>query len=156
MNEEYRRYTAAFMFIDTMPKRVLLVRKTHPRWQEGLLNAIGGEIEGEEDPLDCMRREFKEEVGFDFDAWNFFCREAGPGYEVYFYRMTFDERVLYDSLGFRDRNENDKGEELVWSEVPVKEPVIGNLNWLIPLALDPRPISVGAYPKGDIRKLKTW
>jgi len=153
---EFRRYTAAFMFLDTTPRRVLLVRKTHPTWQSGLLNAIGGEIEGNEQPHECMQREFREEVGFDFVDWNFFCREAGPGYEVYFYRMMFAERILFEYLGFKDRNENDKGEELVWMDVPVKEPVVGNLNWLIPLALDPRSISVGAYPKDDIRRIKTW
>lgn len=153
---EFRRYTAAFMFVDTTPRRVLLVRKSHPAWQDGLLNGIGGELHQDESLHECMRREFREETGFDFDGWNIFCREAGPGYEVYFYRMMFNERILFDSLGFKTPNENDKGEELVWLTVPVEEPCIGNLSWLVPMALDPRIVTVNVTTPDDIRRIRTW
>lgn len=144
------------MFIDTTPRRVLLVRKNHPEWQAGLLNGIGGEFEGDENVEQCVRREFREETGFDFDRWDYFCHEIGPGYEVNFFRMMFSERVLYDELKFRDRNENDSGEPLEWHEVPIKDPAIGNLNWLIPLALDPRDIVTRVITAGDIRRIRTW
>jgi 8-oxo-dGTP pyrophosphatase MutT (NUDIX family) len=153
---EIRRYTAAFLFVDTRPVRVLLVRKTHPYWQNGLLNGIGGEMEPGEHPHTCVSREFYEETGFRFEAWSYFCKETGPGYEVFFYRMMFSERILFNDLKFTAPFCNDKGETLSWHDVPVKEPVIGNLNWLIPMALDPRYLTNVVETSGDIRKIRTW
>lgn len=153
---DIRRYTAAFMFIDTDPRRVLLVRKTHPRWQSNLLNGIGGELENGEHPAACVQREFREETGFDNKFWDYFCLERGPGYEVYFYRQIFSERTLFVDLKFKDRNENDRGESLEWHAVPIKEPCIGNLNWLIPMAQDPRRFTNVVETSSDIRGIRTW
>jgi 8-oxo-dGTP diphosphatase len=44
---------------------VLLVWKNRPRWQNGLLNGIGGKIEANEFPFAAMKREFYEETGLD-------------------------------------------------------------------------------------------
>lgn len=53
--------------------RFLLIRKTHPEWQKGKLNGIGGKIEKKEQlvgavwltesPFEAMIREFHEETG---------------------------------------------------------------------------------------------
>ena len=50
------RYVAGFMF-DSSYENVLLIRKTKPKWQEGLLNGVGGKIEPGEKELDAMKRE---------------------------------------------------------------------------------------------------
>jgi hypothetical protein len=54
---------------------------------------------------------------------------------------------------------NDRDEELAWVDTwpwPPKYPVIGNLNWLVPLALDPRPVRSVIRTTGDIRRIKVW
>jgi 8-oxo-dGTP pyrophosphatase MutT (NUDIX family) len=45
-----------------------LIRKNRPLWQAGFLNAIGGEIEPGELPLDAMMREFREEASLQTRA----------------------------------------------------------------------------------------
>lgn len=56
-------YTVAFAFAGST---VLLIRKAKPDWQKGLLNGIGGKLEGSESVLECTVREFREETGL----WN--------------------------------------------------------------------------------------
>ncbi len=48
---------------------VVLIEKSKPEWQAGRLNGVGGKIEEGEEPLDAMRREFKEEAGLDIQHW---------------------------------------------------------------------------------------
>jgi 8-oxo-dGTP pyrophosphatase MutT (NUDIX family) len=149
-NEKHRRYTAGFLFYR---QQVLLVRKKHPLWQAGLMNAVGGEIEEGESPMVCMVREFREEANLHSTMWDFFASEHGPGYEVYFYRLF----IPSDDHSYTAPAKNDKGEELEWcTAIDIKYPVVGNLHWLIPLALDPRPFSCVVRTTGDIRKLATW
>jgi 8-oxo-dGTP pyrophosphatase MutT (NUDIX family) len=150
---DYRRYVAGFLFRWTRTGRqVLLVRKNHPKWQANMLNGIGGGIEGIETAAQAMRREFAEEANY-VTEWEFFANERGPGYSVFFFRHTIGvDEPLYEAP-----SENDRGEELEWYNVDgVKCPVIGNLHWLLPLALDPRPIECSVDTTGDIRKIVTW
>ena len=148
-----RRYTAGFLLHKT---RVLLVRKSHPKWQQGMMNGIGGEIEPGEETDASFVREFLEETGWNLANWRheLFCTEYGPGYEVNFYRARLPDET---DVGAVDWKCNDKGEELEWCEVnSIKYPVIGNLHWLLPMALDPRPIWCQFHTNGDIRKIVTW
>lgn len=61
---------------------VALIKKTHPHWQKGRWNGIGGYREGLEQPREAMRREFLEEAGVDTDPtrWvlrgRMFCENA--------------------------------------------------------------------------------
>jgi 8-oxo-dGTP pyrophosphatase MutT (NUDIX family) len=156
MREELRRYVAGFLFRED---EVLLVCKTHPKWQAGLLNAIGGEIEGFESAMEAMVREFTEEVHYQTNAWEMFAVEYGPGYEVTFFRHTLSPDFEKKSP-FVPPDENDRGEELMWVRCSkydmISNSVVGNLRWLLPLALDPRQINCIIRTTGDIRKLKTW
>jgi len=56
------RYVVGFAF-NKGKSLVLLMRKNHPPWQDGLLNGIGGKIEKEETAIQAMHRECKEETG---------------------------------------------------------------------------------------------
>ena len=146
-------YTCGFLFHQVNNRnRVLLVRKKHPDWQRGLMNGIGGRMEPGEDPAQCMMREFKEEAAYLTNAWQCFANERGRDYEVYFFRAWLPE-------SYETPKQNDRGEELEWVETwpwPPVYPVVGNLNWLVPLAIDPRPINCEVYTQGDITKVKTW
>jgi len=152
---KHRTYVAGFLLKRTQASdQVLLVRKSHPDWQAGLMNGIGGEVEPGESIDAAMMREFWEEARHMTNGWEKFAVERGPGYEVWFYRLTMSEFMVQEYTAPRV---NDKGEELEWRDARnPKYPVIGNLNWLLPLALDPRPIQCVVETQGDIRSIKTW
>ena len=57
-----KHYVVGFLFSDDR-KKVVLIEKTHPGWQKGKWNGIGGHIEEGELPKDAMQREFNEEAG---------------------------------------------------------------------------------------------
>lgn len=56
---------------------VTLVRKTHPEWQAGRWNGVGGKLEAGESPLEAMRREFAEECSLDVVDWDLFAVLGG-------------------------------------------------------------------------------
>lgn len=66
-----KRYVLGFLFDND--NHVWLINKTKPDWQKGKLNGIGGKVEGKEDLLDAMTREFKEETGITITDWTKFC-----------------------------------------------------------------------------------
>lgn len=59
---------------------VVLIRKTKPEWQAGKLNFVGGKVEDDETPLDCMVREFREETSVDIpaDDWKYVGQMSRP------------------------------------------------------------------------------
>lgn len=60
--------TVGFFFSED-EKQIVLIRKNRPQWQKDCLNGIGGKIEGEETPLECMKREFLEETSLSVEDW---------------------------------------------------------------------------------------
>jgi 8-oxo-dGTP diphosphatase len=149
-----KRMVVGFLFDED--GKVALVEKTHPDWQRGLLNGIGGVMELGETPPDAMRREFVEETGVTGISWKHFATEIEPfGAYVYFY-------TAHGSANLPEKN--DAGELLRWVD-PVdiyshmrEERALGNLHWLLPLAQDPRPLQepVVVHVRGDIRETPTW
>jgi len=157
-------YTCGFLF---WRDEVLLVRKTRPDWQAGLLNGIGGKMERGEEPLPSMVREFREETGLltsaDCEpgagpAWHCFIVEHEPwGAVVHFCRASVpdcDPRP-------RVPGQNDVGEVLSWFHLHGllcmdSTHAVGNLRWLLPLALDPRQTSGALHVGGDIRVRPRW
>jgi 8-oxo-dGTP pyrophosphatase MutT (NUDIX family) len=141
-------YVAGFLFCDD---QVLLVRKSKPRWQEGLLNAVGGKIESGETPYHAMCREFEEEVGYLHRGWREFAVEHGRDYVTYFFKLRI-------AAAPRTPLSNDAGESLHWV-VPIQaqsDKVIGNLRWLMPLAMDWRDCSVTCIAPCDIVDRPSW
>ena len=125
---------------------VALIRKSRPEWQAGRLNGPGGKVKAGETPQEAAAREFHEEVGplIPPHKWRHYatlrCPDAtcDDGAVVHFLTVTrnfaitpglTDEHVdFYHMAGIR-------GGDL---------PVIPNLLWLIPAALDKDQVFVDA------------
>src|SRR5262249_17999964 len=60
---DYKHWVVGFLIRNN--NEVVLVMKTHPEWQKGKLNGVGGKIEAGESAEVAMRREFREEAGAD-------------------------------------------------------------------------------------------
>ncbi|HRU10630.1 MAG TPA: NUDIX domain-containing protein, partial [Thermoanaerobaculia bacterium] len=74
------KYVLGFAFDDL--GRVALVQKERPAWQSGKLNGVGGHIEGHEEVLDAMVREFYEETGVTVVDWDFVGEMRGADWHV--------------------------------------------------------------------------
>jgi len=123
-------YTVGFLFSTDADPRVVLIKKTHPDWQAGKLNGIGGKMAMTESPLECMIREFKEEAGVEIKNWEHFATITDKiNFEVYFFRAFHPMYLLMECRTMTD--------EEIWTSCVSQLPhnVIENLKWLIPLAL---------------------
>lgn len=133
MKEKIRTvYVVGFLF-DYPINNVVLIRKTHPAWQAGLMNGIGGKVNEGETPVAAMKREFNEEAGCWVEVWEKFLIITDEDYDVHFFRafckpefqtlvltMT-DEAVLLVPLGDLFRT---------WKRC------VPNLQYIVPMALD--------------------
>jgi 8-oxo-dGTP diphosphatase len=72
-----QNYVVGFMF-NPVYSEVVLIRKTKPAWQRGLLNGVGGKVEPGEDFLTAMNREFEEETGVHGLKWKKFAEIIIP------------------------------------------------------------------------------
>lgn len=126
-----KRMVCGFMFSEAF-QWVVLIRKTRPEWQNGLLNGVGGHIEYGETIGLAMAREFAEETGVSThpEEWIPFYTLSGENWIVYFLacvgcvdlaKTTTDETVCIVST----------------SEItPFNKALIPNLRWLIPMGID--------------------
>jgi 8-oxo-dGTP pyrophosphatase MutT (NUDIX family) len=163
-----KRYCVGLCFAGYPPVFVAR-RKARPDWQRGLINAPGGEIKERERPSEAMSREFKEETGLPISelAWDPFLVEhafhqpadALPNwhpYEVYYFRTTLKKDMPQI---VPERND---GEPTNWMGVrqvlfetfPVE--LVGNLKWIIPMALDWRDMVAHVMLMDDIRRKAKW
>jgi 8-oxo-dGTP pyrophosphatase MutT (NUDIX family) len=126
------KYVLGFAFCPNLVQ-VLVINKTKPDWQVGLLNGVGGSIEEGEAPLRAMAREFHEETGHivAMTEWKRFATlNYEPGCIVHCFTTRLDKQ-------FSPRKDNPNGERARWRSVDTSyEPnYIPNLKWLIPMAL---------------------
>lgn len=121
----YTNWVAGLLF--NTKGELALVTKTRPKWQAGKLNGPGGKINESESPVDAMRREFLEEAGVDISGWREFALLKVQDGQVHFFAAHGD----YEIKSMTD-------EQVGWfdiSNLPTL-PLINNLQWIIPLALD--------------------
>lgn len=117
--------------------RVLLVRKTHPHWQAGKLNGIGGKVEDCDrgNPTSAMVREFTEETGIAQiePDWLFLATLHSGPHLIHFFRALFSLATLQQA----DGHPNDTGEMLELHNVSAlarRRDMIPNLSFLVPFA----------------------
>ena len=113
--------------------KVVLIRKNRPEWQKGKLNGIGGHVEGNEDPLQAMRREFKEETGLSVSGWVSFCDlRLGSDLLVHFFVAYMPESLLK-----LVRSKTDESVPVcLANSVLLRDDLVSNVHWLIPMAID--------------------
>lgn len=122
---KYTNWVAGLLF--NTKGELALVSKTHPKWQAGKLNGVGGKIDEGESPVAAMQREFIEEAGVEVEGWQEFALLKVQDGQVHFFVAHGD----YEIKSMTD-------EEVGWFDTATlqKLPLIQNLEWLIPLALD--------------------
>lgn len=160
-----RAFVVAFVFRETPGSRapdVFLVKKNPRReammWQRGLWNGVGGAVEPGETPSVAIDREWGEEVGgtyFFTLKSRLIAVEEGRDYVLHCFSGRADDvAATYQWPEF-----NDADEQMAWLSMADmdKYQVLGNLRWMLPLALDPRSIDpIYVVPNTDISRRPTW
>jgi len=124
MSDKVTKYVAGLLFDDK--GYVALISKTHPLWQKGKLNGIGGHIEEGETPQQAMIREFSEEAGLILN-WRKFVIVRGDNYEVHWFTSRLGNKNV-DICTMTD-------ESVRWYLVDkLPENILPSLRWLIPMA----------------------
>ena len=121
-----------FYFSDDRTQ-VVLIRKNRPAWQAGMINGVGGKTESGETPLDAMIREFHEETGVLVKDWDHYCThtDRGHSFKIWFFRAFAQAGHLSECRSMTDEQVLSFSVDSLY-----KLPVIPNLRWLIPMALD--------------------
>lgn len=137
MNEhlsERTKYVVGFVF-DREAQRVVLIRKKRPDWQAGKLNGVGGHVEDYDETMEqAIAREFYEETGLSIlrSEWQRYATITQPKGTCAVFRAfsglidgvetkTDEEIVIHSAMPW----------DIRWANA------MPNLQYLIPLALDP-------------------
>lgn len=128
------KYVVGFAF-STRKKDVLLMKKNKPEWQKDKYNGLGGTVNIQENETAeaAMVREFKEECGIETEEkdWGLFAvirDESNKNVKLYCFR-TFTNKI-YDCQS----TEAEQVEVLPVNLIAF--PVVYNLKYLIPMAMD--------------------
>lgn len=120
-----KEYVLGFLFSADL-ERVVLVEKSKPAWQRGLLNGVGGAIEPGESPAGSMDREFHEETACPFSfRWTPLLVIDYPEARVYVFATA--TAGVFDLRGL-------PGEPVDWYPVKEVKGTIPNLAWMLPMA----------------------
>ena len=127
MTPPFRIYVLALLF-SADGRRVVLMQRTRPLWQAGRVNALGGKVGAGEAPSAAARREVREEAAVDVEEWDELLVWHDPAYRMHVFR-AFDPAAL-DARTAEDQR------VFLCDPSALPAEAIGNLRWLIPLALD--------------------
>lgn len=126
-----KQYVTGFLFTSDL-SRVALIRKTHPEFQNGKLNGIGGKIEQCESPIQAMIREFEEEAGLHVERWKRFCILQGTDHEGNEFCVHFFYTV-YFFLSLKSQTEEEI--EIINVKDIHAQHTLGNIPWLLHMAI---------------------
>src|SRR5947209_274471 len=125
-----KKYCLGFVFTPDLEK-VLLMHRLRPEWQAGKINGLGGKFEENEDGLNAMVREIREECGLESkkEDWSPVGILEGETWIMDVFGYIFSGDIV-EIKSLEDQ-------QVEWFEVhnlPMN--VISNLQWLIPLTID--------------------
>lgn len=142
-----KKYVLGFAF-NSRRDKVVLVKKDRPEWQKGFFNGVGGKLEKFETASDAMSREFEEETGVSIPVagWELFTTMVFPNDVMGGLAYVYCYRVFTDGV-FDCKTVESEEIEIVNIDDLDKYPIISNLNFLIPMALDNNIISSEVYLK---------
>lgn len=135
------KYVLGFMFSKDR-HCVVLIDKTHPKWQAGKLNGIGGNVQQGELPIDAMIREFEEETGGATvrNQWKHFATLTGPAPAEIDPNRTHFTVLCFAATGdlssLHTMTEEKLDTRLVGDMPWYINKLVDNCAWLIFLALD--------------------
>lgn len=126
-------YCSGLLFCNNST-RVALIRKNKPSWMAGKLNAVGGKVEPGETVWSAMQREWLEETATPQPgSWKLFLRyDHGPHRVHFFSQWVMGDFKLADNQPTAER----VNLYFVHEVLAGIYPMIQNLRWIIPLALD--------------------
>ena len=130
MKKTKPEYAVGFLFSSDR-RRVLLIEKTHPRWQAGKLNGVGGRVEEGESACAAMVREMEEEADLLFaesDFSLFLILESDAC------RVHFFQAVGVPEEAFQPRGSDEPLRVVEVDCLPSN--TLPTLRWAIPLSLD--------------------
>jgi len=112
---------------------VVLIRKNRPEWMSGMLNGVGGHIEGRETPRQAIAREFEEETAIHvpLSRWFEIVQMRGKKWAVTFFKAFLSRSDIHFMTSMTDEKVM-----LISCENENELNMVPNLSWLIPLALD--------------------
>lgn len=126
------KYYTIGIYFDTTLTNVALILKNRPDWQKGRYNCIGGHIEKDELPIECVVREFNEECGINTNNQDW--HHIGCVNNENLYKVEVFTAIQKDIHG---HTETMTDEEVCWFAInKLPENIITNLKWLIPYALN--------------------
>lgn len=130
------KYSVGFAF-SADRKFVALIEKQRPKWQAGKLNGIGGHVEEGEPFAVAQQREFWEETSIVIPAnsWRAFASFIGTDWHVRCF-VAFTDEI------FNIRSMTDESVKVLPVDKVQYLPVILNLGYLLPLALDDEHVGV--------------
>lgn len=126
--EEPIQYVVGYL-IDHLSNAVLLQKKTHPHWQAGSFNGVGGKGEEGETPIIAMIREFLEETGVTVTDWKetVILRPMDDKYRVHFFIATKENGMFPVSQ---------TDEQVEWFPLRnLPEPLVTHVDWTLLLSL---------------------
>jgi 8-oxo-dGTP diphosphatase len=136
MMDRHESMSLGFLF-DTDLSSVLLVRKTHPQWQAGKLNGVGGHAESADITfVAAMRRKCLEETGIDIpeEEWTRVAELEGFHWMVVVFCAIASRDVLLSATVGNDGR--DEKLELVPVGSLGSHDTTGNTRWLVLMAAD--------------------
>ena len=131
--EKRQDYTLGFIFNDKLDT-VLLIEKKKPEWQKGYLNGIGGHVEDDESPKQCIIRECFEETNLEISKWKYVGDFVGKKWVVKIYTTVVSDEFIEKNII------NDKTDEFV-TAYPYKNvkdffTTLSSVKYALPLCME--------------------
>lgn len=127
-------YVVGFLFSKDRSK-VVLIRKSRPEWQAGMLNGPGGKVEIGETATMAIRREFRQECGCEIINWEEVVSLQCPSCRVYFFWAFGDlDRVKSGNKSLTDERVEilEVSEWRFWHRNSTVRPA----DWILEMCLD--------------------